>query len=767
MVSKNLWSPLMELLSDAVFLLDLEYRIVRCNATTKALFGKPDDMMLGEKCCRVIHGTDAPHPNCPIARLMVSRKRETAEMLIGNRWYEITADPILDSTGNVAFILHSARDIHDRKIQALQLADSFTRLRNMFDVAPYGAHLYDLRDDGRLVFVGYNASADKILDISHQNLIDSTIEEAFPNLANTKIPSIYRDVAQAGTPYNEEQVVYSDNRGIDGAFEIFAFQTAPQSMAVLFRDITERKRNEEAIRISQEELAKERERLAVTLRSIGDGVITTDPKGKVVFLNSVAESMTGWSNADAFGRPLTEVFHIVNQFTRKPCENPVEKVLKTGLIVELANHTMLISRDGREMILADSGSPIISEKGAVLGVVLVFRDVTEKQKMLDTLQQTQKLDSLGILAGGIAHDFNNLLGGIFGYIDLALSRRRSLDNETCRYLDNAMNALNRARNLTQQLLTFAKGGSPIRKAGSLEKTVKECALFALSGSNVTCRFESLDELWGCEYDDGQICQVIDNVVLNAQQAMPSGGAIDVSVKNVEIAENAHRMLKPGKYVRISVQDYGVGIPREIISSIFDPFFTTKQKGHGLGLATSYSIARKHDGTIDVTSEPGKGTCFHILLPVSQQTAGISGTVAVLADYSGNGRILIMDDEDFILDTVSAMLSRMGYETVSVRNGTEALQKLEHDRSAGLEFVAIILDLTIPGGLGGREVVTEIREKDKDIPIIVASGYSDDPVMAKPTEFGFSDSISKPFTLKELGSHLQKLLGGAEKTKERE
>jgi two-component system cell cycle sensor histidine kinase/response regulator CckA len=346
------------------------------------------------------------------------------------------------------------------------------------------------------------------------------------------------------------------------------------------------------------------------IQCIGDGVITTDIRGKVVFMNGVAERLTGWNNADAFGQPLADVFHIINEFTRKICENPVEKVLKTGVIVELANHTMLISRDGREMILADSGSPIRDECGNVFGVVLVFRDVTEKQKMLDTLQQTQKLDSLGVLAGGIAHDFNNLLGGIFGYIDLA-RMNRNLDTTVLEYLDNAMSVLSRAKNLTQQLLTFSKGGAPVRKSGSVGKVVKTCSLFALSGSNVTCRFVIDEDLPSCEFDENQLCQVIDNIVLNAQQSMPMGGSIEVTVRSLRMRTGQHLILHEGEYVKIAVQDKGIGIPKEIMPRIFDPFFTTKSKGHGLGLATSYSIMRKHDGCIDVESEPGQGSTFTI------------------------------------------------------------------------------------------------------------------------------------------------------------
>jgi PAS domain S-box-containing protein len=388
-------------------------------------------------------------------------------------------------------------------------------------------------------------------------------------------------------------------------------------------------------------------------------------------------------------------------------------------------------------------------------VAALFRDITEKQKMLETVQQMQKLDSLGILAGGIAHDFNNLLGGIFGHIDLAL-HKRGLEAQTAGYLSAAMNTLSRAKNLTQQLLTFAKGGVPVRKSGSLEKVIKEGAFFTLSGSNITCNFKAQENLFACEFDENQISQVIDNIVLNAQQAMPMGGAVDISIQNFPVSEGAHNLLKPGNYVKITVRDSGIGIPREILGRIFDPFFTTKQQGHGLGLATAYSIVRKHEGCIDVESMPGKGTTFYIYLPALQ-----SMSAALVLESSelqtGSGRILVMDDESFIRETTSEMLEHLGYTPVCVKNGNEALAQIARDKAAGLAFAAMILDLTVPGGMGGKELIPKIREQDTTIPVIVTSGYSEDPILAKPRTFGFSAGIAKPFTTIELGRLLGSLL----------
>lgn len=515
------------------------------------------------------------------------------------------------------------------------------------------------------------------------------------------------------------------------------------------RDITDRQKAEEAI-------GAERERLAVTLRSIGDGVITTDTQGKIVILNKVAEELTGWTQREAAGKPLSEVFSVVHEMTRKPCANPVQKVLETGEIIELSNHTMLIARDGAERIIADSGAPIRDVQGETIGVVLVFRDVTEKQKLLQHLQRTEKLDSLGVLAGGIAHDFNNLLGGVFGYLEMA-RRASPAGGKASEYLDDALAAFNRARALTQQLLTFSKGGSPVRKTGDIAALAKKCASFVLSGSNVACSYEICEGAWLCDYDENQIGQVIDNIVMNAQQAMPQGGTVTVSVRNTEIGDGEIGELRAGRYVCLSVTDQGVGIPLEIKDRIFDPFFTTKQKGSGLGLATSHSIVQKHDGHMEVESIPGKGSTFHVCLPASHKESEEDAESAPEM-IMGSGTILVMDDEDVIRQVAREMLTAAGYDVLTARDGEEALKVCGEALSKGVPLKGAIFDLTIPGGMGGREAVVEMKTRYPRIPVFASSGYSEDPIMAQPETYGFAGSIPKPYRPKELYRVLAKATG---------
>ena len=411
-------------------------------------------------------------------------------------------------------------------------------------------------------------------------------------------------------------------------------------------------------------------------------------------------------------------------------------------MVELENHTVLISKDGREMIIADSGAPIFDTENKVVGVVLVFRDVTEKTKMRDAIQRSQRLEALGILAGGIAH---NLLGGIFGYLDLA--KDISTEKNVRDYLEKAFFTMNRAEGLTHQLLTFAKGGGPVLKTISINRLVEQSARFALSGTNVGVGCELPDDLWPCDVDENQFGQVIDNIVINAQQSMPLGGEISIRARNITISPGGQASLPGGNYVQISIRDHGVGIPQHILPMIFDPFFTTKQKGSGLGLATCFSIVQKHGGSMDVESEPGKGSTFYIYLPAAPPYIKEASSSSSQA-RKGSGKILVMDDEDFLREILGTMLKNLGYTPICVATGDEAISTFKSSAPED-PIVAAILDLTVPGSVGGKETVKALHAIDAKLPVIVTSGYSEDPVISAPEAYGFIASLSKPFRMHEI------------------
>jgi two-component system cell cycle sensor histidine kinase/response regulator CckA len=497
--------------------------------------------------------------------------------------------------------------------------------------------------------------------------------------------------------------------------------------------------------------------LATTLKSIGDGVIATDTEGQITFMNPVAEALTGWTQEEASGRPLAEIFYIINEETRERCVNPFEKIMETGGIVGLANNTVLVSRNGEERLIADSGAPICSEDHDILGTVLVFRDITERRKMEEDIirLKTEKMESISVLAGGIAHDFNNILTSILGNITLA--KMQTVPEDTLfGMLSKAEKASRRARHLTQQLLMFARDGISVKKPASVTELLQDAVEFALQGSKSECEFCLSDHLWSVDMDEGQISQVINNVIINADQAMPTGGVISIHAENVAVRGEGALPLKDGNYVKISIEDQGIGIPQEHLQKIFNPYFTTKNKGSGLGLAISHSIIKNHDGCIAVASEPGVGTTFSMWLPASEKEVEPEREQDM--PIGGGGRVLVMDDDESILEVTRDVLDHLGYEIEFARNGSDAIEQYRTAFRTGVPFDVVILDLTVRGGLGGRETIQKLAEVNPDVKAIISSGYSTDPVVNNYRKYGFSGAITKPYSIKELSKVLRDVMG---------
>jgi PAS domain S-box-containing protein len=638
------------------------------------------------------------------------------------------------------------RDISDQQRVEQALRESEELFRTFMDYLPSMAIIKD--DSLRPLY--FNKKFNEYFP--GDQWLGKTPQETFsPEVAKTMVEADLLAIKKRSVVYEEE---WTDANGMPRTLETRKFlierQGKPPHLGAIITDITERKKATDA-------LAAEKERLSVTLRSIGDAVIATNVSGRIALMNKVAEQLTGWTLAEAEGRELAEVFFIVDGLTRERCNNPVEEVLKTGDIVSLANHTVLVSRDNQEYVIADCGAPIRDKTGKTIGVVLVFRDNTEKQKTQDAMINAQRIESLGILAGGIAHDFNNLLSGMFGYLDLAQGAAQNND-KTREYIEKAFSVFGRAKDLTGQLLTFSKGGAPARKSKEIASLVRNAVHFALSGSAIKSQFEIDQNLRQCDVDENQIGQVLDNIVINARDAMPMGGAITVTVENVSKDSPLPYELKQGDYVRISITDQGTGIAPEHLPHIFDPFFTTKQKGSGLGLATSYSIVKRHDGLIEAQSVLGKGSTFFIYLPASKGDGAKDVTAMAIAAHKGTGTVLVMDDEDFIRDVADAMLSSMGYTVETAVHGSEAVEKFTKAQESGKPFDLAILDLTIPGGMGGMETKEALRKISPHLKVLASSGYSEDPIMANPGSYGFDGAVGKPYNKAELGEAAEKIMG---------
>jgi PAS domain S-box-containing protein len=502
-------------------------------------------------------------------------------------------------------------------------------------------------------------------------------------------------------------------------------------------------------------LVDEKERLAVTLRSIGDAVITTDKNGKIILMNEVVEEMTGWHQDEAIGQPLVKVFNTLDEKTREPSEDFVSRVLEAERIIDKSSPSILESRTGIERLVSEIGAPIRDKENRVIGVVLVFSDITHRVKMEEELLKGRKLESVGILAGGIAHDFNNILTAIMGNVSLA-KNFIDPDNKAYKRLEEADRATQRAKDLTHKLLTFSKGGAPIKTIASVAELIEESAGFTLSGTPIKCEYLFIEGLWPVDVDTGQISQVIQNLCLNASQAMPDGGILQFRAENEIITEDSTVPLEPGNYIKISFLDNGVGISKNHLTRIFDPYFTTKQKGSGLGLATVYSIINNHDGLITVDSELEVGTTFTFYLPASpEKRVRVADERSKSdAEFVGSGNVLVMDDEEIVREVAGEIITHLGFEIDFAVDGQEALEKYSQAMKNDNPYAMVIMDLTVPGGMGGGEAIKKLLEIDPLAKAIVSSGYSNNPIMANFSKFGFKGVISKPFRLDEVQKTLE-------------
>ncbi len=514
-------------------------------------------------------------------------------------------------------------------------------------------------------------------------------------------------------------------------------------------DITKRKE-------AEEKLAEQKERLDVTLRSIGDGVITTDTGGRVVLLNRVAERLTGWTQETAVGRPLAEIFRTVDEDSGHPCPDPVRQVMDSDNRICREHHVLLVGRDSGRRNISHSGAQILDSRGRTVGVVLVFRDITRQVLLEAEVIRSKKLESLGVLAGGIAHDFNNILTAILGNLSLIEISRSGNRDEIREMAVQARKAALRARDLVRQLQTFAKGGEPVRGAAAIDEIIRESAEFVLRGSRVACTYQFPPDLWFADIDASQISQVIQNLVINAQQAMPDGGRLEIACANVVKTARDPLPLADGLYIRVTVRDQGGGMPAGTLARIFDPYFTTKKTGHGLGLAICHSIIRRHGGYITVASEPGRGTEFTFYVRATREGPR-KGTADVTGRAQGREDILVMDDDPLAGESTRRMLEHLGYRVTLVRDGREAVEEYRRTMETGKPFSLAIVDLTVPGGMGGEETVKKLHHLHPGAQVLVTSGYTDNPVLARYRQYGFAGFLVKPFQVRELEQILGQIL----------
>ena len=510
---------------------------------------------------------------------------------------------------------------------------------------------------------------------------------------------------------------------------------------------------------AEEALAAEKERLSVTLRAMHETVITTDIGGRIQFMNPAAAEMTGWDSEECTGRSVQEICALENARTNQPVQVPVARVAQGDVVADLPPQTRLVTRSGRRRLVEGCCAPIHAADSRVTGIVMVLRDVTEQERLEQELVRATRLESVGVLAGGIAHDFNNILTAVMGNLALAQLDLPE-DSPAGGSVRSAEKAALRARDLTQQLLTFAKGGDPVRAAVQLETVVREMAAFALHGSRVKAHYDLAPNLWPADADKGQIGRVVQNLVINAVQAMPQGGTLRIVARNDPHGGLNQPGLSPGNYIQMSIADTGEGIKPENLARIFDPYFTTKQTGTGLGLAAVYSIIKKHRGHIEVESLPGEGTTFRFWLPALSGQPVATESAAPWNDARAaalKGKVLFMDDEQIIRDMAVTLLKRFGLEVDCAVDGSEAVEKYRAAQRAGWRYDLVIMDLTVPGGMGGLAALAKLKELDPRVRAVVSSGYSSDPVLANYREHGFAAMVAKPYEVGEIARVLREML----------
>ena len=743
-VSEARMRALFAAMNDIIIVLDKDSRYIEIAPTRGDLLYRPREELLGRTVRELFDSDLADRFLENIHKALANQSTVDMDysLAIGQShlWFEARISPLPDE--RVLLVAHDATARHDAqeavRVETSKAETYFNTSGVIMEVIDTDLRLVRLNQKG-YDFFGYRPEEivgkdwlamrlpererDKIKALIHSELA----EQVLPVVTENSV------VTRSG---EERIVAWHDSLLRDSTGRV----TGLISSGV---DITDRVRAERALQASE---LKFKELFNQAQDAIFLHVVNADgTTGPILEANDVASQWVGYTREELRHMTVTDVSVNTTPELSEGIVRQLREHGKTNFTAELK------ARDGHHMPVEVSASLFMLGGQSVM--LSIVRDITERLRLENELQRMDKLESLGVLAGGIAHDFNNMMTGIIGNINLA--RIDDDPDHSRELLEEAEREVLQARGLTQQLLTFAKGGAPIRSVQDLAHILREAVSFALRGSDVSACFDLPTDLWWASVDKGQLSQVFSNIVINADEAMPAGGTISVVARNITVDDGAYPDLAPGDYVRIDLSDTGVGIAETDLRKIFDPFFSTKRRGSGLGLATSYAIARKHDGYIGVASTPGAGTTFSIFLPAAPASSAPQSRETA-PRFSGHGRVLVMDDEPAVRQVAVAMLKKLGYKAEAVPDGASALRADAEASAAGRPFSVILMDLTIPGGMGGQEAAALFRENRTSAQLIASSGYATDPVMAHYREYHFDGVLAKPYSFAELTSVLASL-----------
>ncbi len=735
-----------DLSDDAIVILDDDGRFLDVNRIVCERYGYSRAEILQRHMGDLIPPERAAHYACQMAKLPrdgTVRFETVHQAKDGRRIPTEIRSRRVRAEGSI-FVISICRDVTGRLKAEEELRRSNSHLLGTLESTADGILVVD--DNGRIA--SYNRKFLELWKIPEEVAALGNDDLALSNAAgNLKDPESF--MKKVRELYNEKEaesfdvLEFRDGRVLERYSIPLKVDEKSAGRVWNFRDATTRKRMEEEQQIFMSLVENSTDLI---------GIATLD--GKVFYLNKAGQKLAGLDGLGevrgrrvqdfALGKHLKPLQEMLASLSREGTWNGEARIrdFKTGRTVPIEFHGFVIKDE-------NTGQPI--------ALAAISRDISERKKLEEEMARGDKLNSIGILAGGIAHDFNNLLTAIFGNISLA-KMYANRQGEQYKRLEESEKAAERARDLTHQLLTFSKGGAPVKKTIALRELVKESANFILRGSNVKCEFSLPADLRHVEADEGQISQVLNNLIINATHAMSEGGTIQMHCANLRVDPGEPPLAK-GDYVSISIMDHGNGISKNHLSKIFDPYFTTKKRGSGLGLSTSYSIVRSHGGQITVDSHLGIGTTFTVFLPAS-----VEAKPRQFAEedrfVTGKGRILVMDDEEAVREVSQGMLETLGYSVTLTKDGTEAIDVYQEAMASGVPFDSVLMDLTVPGGMGGMEAIKRILEIDSKAKAIVCSGYSNDMVMADPGSFGFRAVVPKPYSLRQLGSTISAVLSTA-------
>jgi PAS domain S-box-containing protein len=693
-------------------------------------------------------------------------------------WYDKT---LKDLSGKVVGLLTVGQDVTERRGEEEKHQTILKTALDGFWVVDLNGKILEV-NDSYCQMLGY--TQEELLKMSIMNV------EAIENHEETA--RHIKKIVLQGSDRFETRQKRKDGQIIDFEVSTNYLDIEQGQIFVFFRDITERKQAAErinhlnltlrSIRHINQLITREKNRDRL-IKGICNNLVESRSFNSVwIALLDESRKLVAWAE-NGLGKNFSSLLEPLKQGNLPLC---VQKAMRQKQVVVTENpHSMCtgcplqpdntgigsmtvrLEYEGNiygvlcatlpEALLSDKDEvTLFKEAAADISFALHDIELEAERELLEQERlRAAKLESIGTLAGGIAHDFNNLLTGIMGNIGLARTYIKPSDR-AFEMLDEAEKAAVRARDLTQQLLTFARGGKPVKDLIKIAELIKESATFALRGSNVRLELSLPGDLWSVEADEGQISQVINNLVINADEAMPAGGILRIGASNFVVKRAGALPLARGNYVRLDVKDMGVGISQEHLERIFEPYFTTKQKGSGLGLTTAYSIVTNHGGNIFAESTLNEGSAFHVYLPASKKAAKEEGKAAGEKPGQAGGKVLVMDDEEIIRKMLSNMLKLAGYEAELTGDGAEALERYAQTMKSGKPFDAVIMDLTVPGGMGGKEAIKKLLHLDPDARVIVSSGYATDPIMSEYKKYGFSAVIAKPYSVKQLEETLRGL-----------